>query len=64
MHPDVAQSLNNLALLYQDQGAYAKAEPLYVRALDIWEKVLGPMHPDLATVLNNLALLYRAQEAY
>jgi hypothetical protein len=35
MHPDVATSLNPLAVLYQAQGAYPKAEPLYVRALDI-----------------------------
>jgi len=27
-HPDTATSLNNLALLYDSQGAYAKAEPL------------------------------------
>jgi tetratricopeptide (TPR) repeat protein len=27
-HPDVAQSLNNLALLYRTQGQYAQAEPL------------------------------------
>src|SRR5262249_5251766 len=26
MHPDVAQSLNNLAELYRAQGAYSKAE--------------------------------------
>jgi len=64
MHPDVAQSLSNLAVLYQVQGAYPKAEPLYVRALDIREKALGPMHPDVAICLNNLALLYRAQGAY
>jgi tetratricopeptide (TPR) repeat protein len=54
-HPDVATSLNNLALLYKDQGAYAKAEPLLARALDINEKVLGPNHPDVAKSLNNLA---------
>jgi len=63
-HPDVATSLNNLASLYQDQGAYAKAEPLYARALDISEKALGANHPDVATSLNNLAELYRAQGAY
>ncbi|MFN3920758.1 MAG: tetratricopeptide repeat protein, partial [Methylohalobius sp.] len=28
-HPDVATSLNNLALLYYAQGQYALAEPLY-----------------------------------
>ena len=30
-HPDVATSLNNLALLYGSQGRYAEAEPLYKR---------------------------------
>jgi tetratricopeptide (TPR) repeat protein len=28
-HPDIAISLNNLALLYHHQGRYADAEPLY-----------------------------------
>jgi tetratricopeptide (TPR) repeat protein len=57
-HPDVAQSLNNLAALYQFLGDYAKAELLYQRALAIREKALGPEHPDVAQSLNNLAGLY------
>ena len=28
-HPEVATSLNNLAVLYKDTGRYAEAEPLY-----------------------------------
>ncbi len=32
-HPDVARSLNNLADLYQRQGRYADAEPLFKRRL-------------------------------
>ena len=59
-HPDVATSLNNLALLYDNQGHYAQAEPLYKRALKIDEKTLGPDHPSVATSLENLAGLYRA----
>jgi tetratricopeptide (TPR) repeat protein len=55
MHPDVAEILNNLALLHKQQGAYGRAEPLLIRALDIREKGLGPMHPDVATGLFNLA---------
>jgi CHAT domain-containing protein len=39
-HPDVALSLNNLALLYKVQGAYTKAEPLLARAADIREQQL------------------------
>lgn len=52
--------MNNLALLYKTQGHYEQAEPLYERALAIWEKALGPDHTHVATVLNNLAALYRA----
>lgn len=59
-HPDVADSLIGLALLYQTQGDHAKAEPLFKRALAILEKALGPDHPNVATLLDNLAKLYRA----
>jgi CHAT domain-containing protein len=47
-----------------DNRTYAKAEPLYARALDVREKALGPNHPLVATSLNNLALLYQVQGAY
>ena len=63
-HPVTADSLNNLAALYDTTGAYAKAEPLYQRALAIREKALGPDHPDTAESLNNLAELYRRTGAY
>jgi CHAT domain-containing protein len=64
MHPEVAINLNRLAMLYQSQGAYAKAEPLYGRALDLREKALGPMNPAVAESLHNLARLYHDQGAY
>jgi tetratricopeptide (TPR) repeat protein len=51
-HPAVANSLNNLALLYYAIGNYAKAEPLQQRALASREKVLGTEHPDVALSLN------------
>ena len=60
-HPETATSLNNLALLLQDQGDLAGARPLYERALAIFEKALGPEHPHTATSLNNLANLLQAQ---
>ena len=46
------------------QGAYAKAEPLYLRALDIREKALGAEHLGVATSLNNLAVLYKNMGHY
>ena len=54
------QSLNNLAVLYDAQGQYAKAEPLYQRALAIAEKALGPEHPNVATFRTNYAASRRA----
>ena len=63
-HPDVASSLNNLALLLYSQGKYGEAEPLYRRALAIREKALGPDHPDVAKSLNNLAALLDSQGKY
>jgi CHAT domain-containing protein/tetratricopeptide (TPR) repeat protein len=63
-HPDVAQSLNELARLYRAQGRYADAEPLYVRAITIFEKALGPDHPWVGTSVNSLAVLYYTQGRY
>ncbi len=40
-HPDVATILNCLGTLYESQGIYKEAEPLYIRALSINEKALG-----------------------
>ena len=57
--PRFATSLNNLAGLYQNQGRYAEAEPLYQRALAIREKALGPEHPSVAQSLENYAALLR-----
>ncbi len=60
----MATSLNDLALLYDNQSKYAEAEPLYKRSLAIYEKALGPEHPHVAASLNNLATLYRDQGRY
>ncbi len=58
-HLDTLASLNSLAALYSDMGAYEKALPLYELVLKIREKTPGPDHPDTAISLNNLALVYQ-----
>ena len=63
-HPETADALNNLGLLFKKIGDYAKAEPLYQEALRIRQKVLGSEHPDTASSLNNLAVLYQAMREY
>ncbi|MDJ0705670.1 MAG: tetratricopeptide repeat protein [Leptolyngbyaceae cyanobacterium MO_188.B28] len=64
VHPDVAESMNNLAVLYQDQGRYDEAEPLYEDALALRRQLHGDAHPAVANSMNNLAMLYRAQGRY
>jgi len=63
-HPDVAQALNNLAVLYTRQGRNADAERLFKRSVATFEKTLGPNHPDLADILQNLAGLYKDEGRY
>ena len=63
-HPNVAESLNSLAVLYDNQGRYTEAEPLFKQALTIREKASGPEHPDVAATLNSLAVLYDNQGRY
>jgi tetratricopeptide (TPR) repeat protein len=53
-----------LASLYQDQGKYELAEPLFVSCLDTRKRVLGENHPSTLVSVNNLALLYRDQGKY
>ncbi|MEX2218523.1 MAG: tetratricopeptide repeat protein [Phycisphaerales bacterium] len=60
-HPDVANSLNSLAVLYYYQDEFAQAEPLFKRVIAIYEKAYGPDHPDLLSFRGNLAALYRSQ---
>ena len=60
-HPDIALSLNNLALLYKSQGKLSQAEPLYQQALAMLQRLFESDHPDVALSLNNLALLYESQ---
>ena len=63
-HPDTARRAQQSRRAIRCTGAYAKAEPLYQRALAIADKALGPEHPDTGTALNNLAELYDATGAY
>jgi len=63
-HPEVATTLNNLALLYYNRGQYSQAESQFQRALEIKEKALGFEHPEVALTLNNLAVLYSSQGKY
>jgi len=63
-YSDIGTMLNNIALILRKSGRQKAAEPCYLRALEIYEKQLGPDHPDLASVLNNLAVFYTNERRY
>lgn len=60
-HPDFAQSLNNLAGLYDSMGRYEQAEPLYQQDLEVFRQVLGPNHPHTKIVQANYDRLKQAR---
>lgn len=60
-HPDVANTLNDLAVVCNRLGRPDEAEFLYRRALGIARRTLAPDHPYIAVSLANLSNLYRAQ---
>ena len=59
-----AHSVNNLASLLDEKGDYDAAEPLYRRALEARERVLGREHPETLTSVNNLAELLHSKGDY
>ncbi|BCL77947.1 tetratricopeptide repeat protein [Ktedonobacteria bacterium brp13] len=64
--PYTTMSLNYLALLYQDQGKYEQAEPLYKQVLAHREKLLDSDHPTTLRTrkhLNELQQALKQQEA-
>jgi len=62
-HIAVADNYNNLAEIYRTSGSLEKAEPLYIKAIEITDELVE--YPDkLARSLNNLALLYEKQNRY
>jgi len=63
-HPNVAISLNNLALFYDNQGKYSEAKPLCLDALEMRKRLFTGDYPDVAQSLNNLASLYHNQGKY
>lgn len=57
-------SLSNLAQAYAMYGKYVEAEPLYQRALGIFQRAYGEEHLEVASTLNNLGVLHRMHGQY
>jgi tetratricopeptide (TPR) repeat protein len=67
---DESSDLNTAYLLLfvvhhlDSRGAYSTVEPLYRRALEIRQRMLGADHPSTATRYNNVASNLNAQGKY
>ena len=59
-----ARLLNEAGCYLRGRARSSDAEPLYQRALTIYERAVGPEHPHMAASLNNLAGLFRAKGRY
>ena len=55
-HVDVARDLTAIGALHHDAGDAAAAETAYRRALEIFEKFLGPEHYEVGMTCANLAV--------
>jgi tetratricopeptide (TPR) repeat protein len=56
--------INNLGMLFQDQGKYTEAEKLFTEALAARRRQLGDDHPSTLGSMNNLCVLYKQQGKY
>lgn len=63
-HIQHAHSLSKLASLYENQGKYAQAEPLYTQSSDIFKSQLGNKDTTYAASLINLAILFEELGKY
>ena len=61
---DVGTLWGNLGYYLHLSADYAGARAACERALEIWERALGPEHPDVATASNNLGRVLQALGDY
>jgi tetratricopeptide (TPR) repeat protein len=62
--PRLANTLNDLGVLYAMQNRDIEAEPLFERALAINEKTFGRQHPSVVLALQNLSVIYASQNKF
>lgn len=59
---EFARAISWQAYLLQLRGRLDRAEPLFRRSIEVYEKILPPGHPDIATAINNLGFHYQSTD--
>ena len=62
--PNLADSYNDIALVYDNMGEYSKALEHYDKSHKIYEIALPKNHPDLATSYSNIGRVYNNTGEY
>jgi tetratricopeptide (TPR) repeat protein len=60
-HTSTLDTVNNLGMLYKNQGKLKEAEGMYLRALRGYEEAWGAKHMSTLDTVNNLGILYADQ---
>jgi hypothetical protein len=60
-HPHTLESMHELAVLYNEQELYDKAEPLLRKAVEGRREKLGNTHPQTQDSIKNLIETYEAR---
>ena len=54
-HPDLADAINDLGSLLEENGNYDESERMYRESIELKHRLYGAKHPRIALGLNNLA---------
>jgi tetratricopeptide (TPR) repeat protein len=63
-HPYTLTGMNNLAIMYRDEGKLKQAEALLGRVLEVYKRTLGERHPYTLFAMHNLGDVYRSEGKY
>ena len=63
-HPNVLNSLNNLGIVYGQQGKYEEAAQIHRQVLEERQRVLGYMHPHTSQSCLHLASALKSMHRY
>src|SRR5262245_18065402 len=61
---EIAEHLLSTAFQLRAAGSFEEAEPLFLQALNVHERVLGSNHPDTIKSLVSVAVAYRKASRY
>ncbi|MBV9037636.1 MAG: tetratricopeptide repeat protein, partial [Acidobacteriaceae bacterium] len=57
-HHDTLSTMDDLAIVFHQQGKFVQAEPIFKQVLEVRRRILGEQHPDTLRSMNNVAEIY------